>query len=205
MVSIQTEDSVCVICLNAGGEELVRKNRDFSCECAIYFHSNCWEEFRQNGGVSCPYCRNNLVIVPNFSVCDAMIIVLFYIGIITSFVLFISGAAMLSPSEQNYNNIIHICIGFPSLWIFNVVSSFLSFRYQDTACGKIFKAYAVFFGSTYSCIIFIFLQVYLYSGKLNNHNVIFAGAISTTVTYYGIISYLSVKIFTRSIRIQPNF
>lgn len=71
-MAVEKEDSKikerCVICCESEFEKEIteyKRSKHFGCDCEIYFHEKCWEQFKNKGQNKCPFCRENLHVAIN--------------------------------------------------------------------------------------------------------------------------------------------
>ena len=176
--------TTCIICLQDDGVK-IQKNKEFGCNCPLYFHQECWNLFCANGNLQCPLCRKKIKYSPPIFI--RIFTITLYISLSSCFILYITSALLLSPEVENYHNIMHICIGFPSLWIFAFFCTSLELGYR---CLK----YIQIICNIYSLVLFVLVQIYMYEGWFNDHVLILTTSIINVITYYcSSIFFICVK------------
>lgn len=203
MSVILIENQECVICLDNQGE-ILRKNGEFGCNCAIYFHQDCWNTFQSKKPVICPFCKKvvaedvHAVVIEEHarSMREQFVKLFLYISVFlvivvffASYILYLVGAILLSPKAENYGGIMHICVGTFCLWSLVLLIGFLIIyensypwmRRLNNWSTRIIQPIT----NAYSLILGVFGQIRLWKGEFDDHPVIMAAAITNLIFIVG--------------------
>jgi hypothetical protein len=192
------ENKTCIICLDTS-VPLLHKAKMFNCNCAIYFHEECWNLFilhRNEVRPVCPLCRKTLVeniqnnvsyIIRFVSAIYPKLIhlanMLLLAGILLSQVMYVIGLIKISPSDTYFTEAVVISVSV----IVEMCLFFMFCIVCERCLPKRLENIIIYIVNFYNCFLCVYMHIAVYSHKLDNHIFIFIGTYILLLEFYAIM------------------
>jgi len=190
--------TTCIICMLEGAD-MKKKNKEFNCNCSVYFHEKCWTDFCQTLPVKCPYCKKARPLPINLIkyIRGKVITFLAVLLILAFYGMYIYAGLSLPTDAENYWGILHLCIGYPVLFTISYAMLFCTLYYNVPV--PIVNMWKIF-GNFYALVLFIFSHIYVFSRQLDKYLLAVASVCVSMGILYG---YLILLIYECWVQYRP--